>query len=307
MISIIKVHIDCESQKFISLSHESIRTFYTLKFAWLRCVFSILLGTEIKLFTMKKLLLLSAFCLMQIALFAQTAVDFTANDCDGTSHNLFSELNSGKVIVLCWVMPCGACTGPSLTTLNVVNSYAVTNPNTVYMYIVDDYANTSCASLDNWRDHEGLSGAKTFSNASINMADYGSTGMPKIVVIGGGSHTVFYNANNTVNPNDLQTAINSALQLIGINEQNTLAKSVSVSPNPAHGKTELKFTLTENAQVEVKLFNMQGAMMKNVYSGKLSQGANTIGISTSGIAAGTYLLKISSGSKSNYLNLVIGS
>src|SRR6185436_8668613 len=132
---------------------------------------------------MKKSVLLTALCMMHFAPFAQTAVDFTANDCDGNSHNLFSELNSGKVIVLCWVMPCGACTGPSLTTLNVVNSYSATNPNTVFMYIVDDYANTSCTSLDSWRNHEGLGSAKSFSNASINMADYGAAGMPKVVVI----------------------------------------------------------------------------------------------------------------------------
>ena len=256
---------------------------------------------------MKKILLLASFCLMQFAPFAQTAVDFTANDCDGNSHNLFSELNSGKVIVLCWVMPCGACTGGSLTTLNVVNSYAATNPNTVYMYIVDDYANTSCASLDGWRNHEGLGAAKSFSDASINMADYQSTGMPKVVVIAGGSHTVFYNANNVISASDLQTAINSALQIIGINEQNTLATSLSVSPNPSHGKSELIVTLTENAQVEVTLFNMQGKLVKNIFSGKLTQGANTVGFSTSGIASGTYLLKISNGSKSNYPNLVIGS
>jgi len=254
---------------------------------------------------MNKILLLASFCLMQFSSSAQFATDFTANDCDGTSYNLFTELNAGKVIVLCWVMPCGACTGPALTTLNVVHSYVSTNPNTVHMWMVDDYANTSCAVLDNWKNNEGLGAAKSFSNASINMNHYGSTGMPKIVVVAGGSHTVFYNANNVVNANALQTAINSALQTIGIDEQNTFASAISVSPNPSQGKSELKFSLLENAQVEITLFNMQGALVKNIFNGKLSRGENNIDFSTSGIAPGTYLVKVSNGSKSNYLNLVI--
>ena len=37
--------------------------------------------------------------------FAQpTATDFTTDDCDGVSHNLFDELNDGNVIVISWVM-----------------------------------------------------------------------------------------------------------------------------------------------------------------------------------------------------------
>ena len=32
------------------------------------------------------------------------ATDFTALDCDGVSHHLFSELDSGKVIVIAWVI-----------------------------------------------------------------------------------------------------------------------------------------------------------------------------------------------------------
>ena len=131
-----------------------------------------------------KLRILLLFSLLQTIAFAQTATDFTANDCDGTSHNLFTELNSGKVIVICWVMPCSACKGPALTTQNVVNSYLTSHPHTVYMYMCDDYANTTCTSLDSWRNNNGITSATLFSDAAINMADYGGNGMPKIVVIG---------------------------------------------------------------------------------------------------------------------------
>ena len=59
---------------------------------------------------MKKTLLTAISGLFTILGFAQTtATDFTANDCGGTSHTLFTELNAGNVIVITWVMPCSSC------------------------------------------------------------------------------------------------------------------------------------------------------------------------------------------------------
>ena len=55
---------------------------------------------------MKKLLLASSLLLLSgFIAFGQTAVNFTGNDCAGTSHTLFTELDAGKVIVVTFVMP----------------------------------------------------------------------------------------------------------------------------------------------------------------------------------------------------------
>ena len=56
------------------------------------------------------------------------ATDFTALDCDGVSHHLFSELDSGKVIVIAWVMPCGPCGSIALDAYTASLGYANTNP-----------------------------------------------------------------------------------------------------------------------------------------------------------------------------------
>ncbi|HRD39909.1 MAG TPA: hypothetical protein PLC65_14870, partial [Bacteroidia bacterium] len=66
-------------------------------------------------------------------------------------------------------------------------------------YLVDDYANTSCPTLTSWALTNGMPNAIVFSNSAIDMYDYGSTGMPKIVVIGGANHQVFDNQNNSLN------------------------------------------------------------------------------------------------------------
>lgn len=254
---------------------------------------------------MKKQILTFLFAVIAFAGFTQTAVNFNCNDCASTPHDLFAELDAGKVIVLCWTMPCGACTGPALTTHNVVQSYQSSNPNTVYMYLCDDYANTSCSSLNSWKNTNGLTNAITFSNASINMLDYGSTGMPKIVVIGGTNHTVYYNVNNTVNATNLQNAINSALNATGINAPNSTISSLNISPNPVVNNAEIKFSLAASTQMDVELYNLQGQKLENIFSGKLSSGENRLNMNLAGYAEGMYLVKFSEGDKNQFMNVVI--
>jgi hypothetical protein len=236
---------------------------------------------------------------------AQTATNFSCNDCAGNSHDFFSELDAGKVIVLCWVMPCGSCTGPALTTNNVVQSYQSSYPNTVYMYLIDDYANTSCASLNSWKNSVGITNATTFSNASINMLDYGSGGMPKIVVVGGGSHTVFYNVNNTVNATNLQNAINSALIVAGIEEPNAAASSFNAYPNPAHSVAEIRFQLANTSIVTLELFNLEGQKLETIFSGKLTQGENKVKLNVASYAAGMYLVRLTENEKSRFINVTV--
>jgi len=254
---------------------------------------------------MKKAVLTVLSLFFVYAVSAQTAVNFTCNDCSGVNHDLFTELDAGKVIVLDWVMPCGACVSASLTTHNVVQSYASSHPNTVKMYLVDDYANTNCTSLNSWKNANGLSQAVTFVNAAINMLDYQSTGMPKVVVLGGSNHTVFYNANTAVNATSLQNAINSALLTTGIQNPNKLSAAMTVFPNPASSQSQLKFTMAESAPVDVQLFNLEGKMMHTLFSGKAVQGENQVTLNTAELAAGMYLVKLSDGAKSDFINLVV--
>ena len=253
----------------------------------------------------KNLLTLILVAVVSVSM-AQTATDFTANDCNGTSHNLFTELNAGKVIVLCWVMPCGACTGPALTSYNVVQSYQSGNPNKVYLYLVDDYANTICTGLNSWATGIGVAQqtwSLRFSNAAIDMTDYGSTGMPKIVVIGP-NHTVFYNVNNTVNSTNLQNAINAALSTTGIIENNNAASFLNVLPNPAGSTAEIKFSLIKAADVTLELFNLEGKMVQQIFSGKLNAGENKIPVNLEKLSGGMYLVKFSDGDKNQFINLV---
>ncbi|MBK6610247.1 MAG: T9SS type A sorting domain-containing protein [Sphingobacteriales bacterium] len=253
---------------------------------------------------MKKTLLALILVAISYMGMAQTATDFTVDDCSGNSHNLFTELDAGKVVVLCWVMPCPPCVGPSFTTYNVVQSYAQNYPNTVYMYLCDDYANTACASINSWANTNGLTNTIRFSNKDINMKDYGTTGMPKIVVVGGANHTVFYNANNSVDATDLQKAINTALTATNINDVNSNASTLSVFPNPSGNFAEVKFSLTKTSDIALELFNIEGKFIQTIYSGKLDAGENKIKINLDAVSSGMYLVKFSDGTANQFINFV---
>lgn len=246
-------------------------------------------------------LMISAFS----GTYAQISPDFTAMDCNGNSHNLYSELNAGKVIVLVWVMPCAICENATLDANFVVQGFQASNPNTVYMYLCDDLANTSCASLDTWQLNTGLVDVIQFSDTAISMSNYGLPGMPKIVAIGGSNHTVFYNSINTVSDTALQNAIHSALMASGINEPNGTVSDLTVFPNPVGNKAEIKFNLAKSSDIKIELFDLQGHLMQTVFSGELLAGENKVEIRTGNYAPGMYLVKFTEADKSRFLNVVV--
>ena len=249
------------------------------------------------------------FALMFVATIskAQTATDFTATDCGSVSHNLFTELNSGKVIVLVWVMPCSSCISAAVSTSNVVQSYQSSYPNRVKMYLCDDVGDTPCSSINAWAMTNSVSYHSSFSNSVINMADYGTAGMPKIVVIGGTDHHVYYNANFSVNVTTLQTAITDALSAVGIDELDNGISSININPNPATNISTVTFSLDKTAEVKAELVNIDGQVVKTIFNGKVAQGINKIMLDLHTVASGIYFAKFSIGDKSKIIKVVVAN
>lgn len=250
---------------------------------------------------MKNLLLSFVFAFSAITVTAQTATDFTANDCAGNSHNLFSELDSGKVIVIAWVMPCGSCMAPTQTASSVVQGYASSNPGQVKLYVVDDYGNTNCTSLSNWCNTNNIIGT-AFSNSAIDMTDYGSAGMPKIVVLGGTGHYVFFNQNNSASNNatGIGNAIDQAL-LVGVNETASPVSGLSMTPNPVTNNSVLTVNMETGASMDVRVYNTLGQEVMSVYSGFLVAGENRLQLNFATLASGTYFVSVSDGTANRTL------
>ncbi len=239
---------------------------------------------------MRKLFTTILLCYVFVAAAQTTATNFQVNDCSGTPYELFAELNKGKVIVICWVMPCGPCGPPAQTTYNVVQSFATSHPGRVEMLLVDDFANTTCAGINAWGNTQGLTNTVRFSDPAISMFDYGLYGMPKVVVIGPRDYKVYDDQIDVVNHTQLQSAISLALsETIGINSPETPA-DITVGPNPV---SESHFTvLTDHAdRVEISLFNNFGQVVLRETQMELLPGSPLV-VDRSGLPAGVYVLRI---------------
>lgn len=263
---------------------------------------------------MKHLFLLVIATVVFVTGFAQTATNFTCNDCNGTSHDLFTELDAGKVIVLCWVMPCSSCIPNSKTSYNVVNSYQATNPGRVFFYMVDDYADTQCSLLNSWANSASVSipqsaFSQRFSNSAINMTNYGATGMPKIVVLGGATHTVFFNSTVTAfNSTNLLSAINNALAATaGVEDLNSGQFNASLFPIPSSNKTTLSIELKSLSNVKVELYNLVGKKVSEIFKGQFNTGNNEIPVNTAELANGIYFIKVSVADRNKTIKLVVSN
>mgnify|MGYP004001824345 FL=1 len=246
---------------------------------------------------MKKLTLFIALSLINISIIFAQATDFTTDDCNGITHNLFDSLDAGNVIVISWVMPCGPCATYTIPAYAAVQSFSTSHPGRVHFYLVDDYANTQCPTLVNWGNSNNLPLNTAFSSSDISMSDYGTNGMPKVVVLGGSDHTVFYNQNDShITFNGAQTAISDALSapLAVSDHQNSKFGLISF-PNPTqNGKLNVSYRINNNGPINVEIINILGETvlaLEDQIPNIIGQYNNTFDISE--LTKGTYFLKLS--------------
>ncbi len=246
---------------------------------------------------MKKYIIITSMLIGGISssLAQTTATNFTANDCDGNSHTLFDELDACKVVVIAWVMPCATCISDPLSAYTTVQSYASSHPGKILYYMVDDYANTSCSSLEGWANNYGMGGVDAFfSDASISMSDYGTDGMPKIVILGGGqNHNIYFNKNSNIQ--GFQASLDVALteSCVGIDEKEEITLDVNSYPNPVNDLLNVSYELGKSSMVSIKLFNLLGAEVTTMECSDMkTQGSHMDCIDVSAINDGVYFLSV---------------
>jgi hypothetical protein len=228
------------------------------------------------------------------ALHAQTtATNWTAVDCNSNSHTLFTDLNNGKIVVMVWVMPCGSCVNGAKAAYNAAQSFATSHPGKVVYYIADDLGDATCTDLNTWITTNSigtLSNMSVFGNAGnvINENDFGGTGMPHVVVMGGTDHKIYYNKKNSAT-NDLAGitgAISYGISVTSGVESINSAVSFSVSPNPAKDVISITY---KTAIKTIRILNTAGQVVKEE---SFSKGKTNPAINMSGIAAGVYTIKL---------------
>ena len=231
------------------------------------------------------------------------ATDFTVDDCSGTSHNLFTELDAGKIIVIGWTMPCSACASPLLSVHNAVLNFAVSNPGVVEYWLVDDFNDSPCSTIEDWCTNNGITNVTVFSSKSIKMLDYGSNGMPKVVVVACSDHKVYYNQNDNPTGSGVTNSINDALadiaggdcQLTRVSELKVSNFGLECFPNPAASILNVSFQNSTKEDVTIELYDITGALLK---VNMITESAGEVQYDISNLSIGTYLLKVVGSEKS---------
>lgn len=252
-------------------------------------------------YNMKKLGLLIASISLCIMSFGQVsnATDFTVDDCDGKEHNLFSQLDAGKIIVLGWTMPCASCARPLLEVHNAVLEFAISNPGVVEYWVADDYGSTQCSSIKEWCSRSGITNVVTFSSTDIDMMDYGSEGMPKVVVLGCSDRKVYYNVDNFPTGAGVTSAINTALddmetgcQPAGVNELNGLDFAFECYPNPAFSSLNISFNPNYQQNLTLEVYDITGSLLNSIPVKGLNDDTQNVLVDISDFDNGMYILKM---------------
>lgn len=232
-------------------------------------------------------------------------------DCNGTTHDLFAELDAGKIIVVGWTMPCATCAAPLLQVHNSVLNFVVSNPGVVEYWVNDDYANTSCSSVEGWCNANGITNAIFFSTSELPMSHYGTDGMPKVVVLGCTDHKVYYNVNNSPTGMGVTDAINQALSdlaascVTGEEELETSTFDLTCYPNPASSELTVSFNAVDGEQTSLEVLDVNGSVLKQMVLEQANETMTSVQLDVNELMNGFYFLKMTRGESTELVKFQI--
>ncbi len=90
-------------------------------------------------------------------------------------------------------------------------------------------------------------------------------------------------------------ALNFDTYLVGINEHMAITTNLSLFPNASSGDFDVSFSTSENEYTTIKIYDLQGREIRNLYSGQLSAGNHSFHYSMPELNNGNYLYVVASG------------
>jgi hypothetical protein len=260
---------------------------------------------------MKKIYLTLAVLTISTGAFSQsTAQDWTNYDCNGNSHTLFTYLDNSEVVVMEFGMGCSSCSSTGTWLDGLKQQYDASNPGKVNFFYMDYWNGNDCVNdVTPFMTNYNLSWP-AFEHCDTELTYY-MTGspMPAIVIAAGTFHAVYYEKNSFTN-NDttaIIAAINQALDdmdNVGI-EENVFTVEPMVYPNPAGEQCAVRYTLQNNAEVAIDLFNVLGEKVMTVINQNQSAGQYDIKLEIKTIPAGQYILKMKAGNSQKTISVNI--
>lgn len=249
---------------------------------------------------MTKSILLSIALMFTIVISkAQTVMQISGNDCNGTAHNLHDDLDAGKAAVLFFFMPsCGSCPPPAQKIQTMVNNILETHPGMVTGYAMPFNNSTSCNSTASWVTNNNLNFYAPYSNGATHVANYGGFGMPTVALVGGAApnrrvmfSTLSFSTSDTIIMRDSILALLSSMST-AVNEIPKNINSINVYPNPASTNVSIDINLKEQADLVIDVLDITGKQVAVVSNAKKQNDDYSVQFNTEALANGIYTIRI---------------
>lgn len=219
----------------------------------------------------------------------ETAMDFSQADCAGTPHNLYAELDAGKVVILEFVMlNCAPCITGTKALEKIRSPYQDQYPGRVVLYSMGFLNLYTCAQMSTWQTNNSFT-HEVFTGGEQQVAYYGGMGMPTIVILGSSDHKVYFKSSGYTPALDgqINAAIDSALKYnpLGIREKPD-HQYFNVYPTVSSGV--FNFNIETGSESVISIFNITGNEVMSIPVNNIG----SIPVDAKNLPAGLYVARL---------------
>jgi len=248
---------------------------------------------------------------------SQTVTDWTKTDCDGVEHHLFSELDSGSVVIMDFAMTymgggviCPPCSTASAALERIKAHYDSINPGKLHHYAMSYSDAYDCEEMNRWKSDCGFHDPCIPQCEADVKASFGNTGMPLIIVVGPKRTmlkkiTSWSASGSPTNETAVRKAVDQGLaEATASVASGSLAQEFRITHSGV--MQNLEFDLKEGASLSINILDLLG---KNC--GELAnqvffpQGHSRIVI-PSNLTVGSYILRIRAGADTHSIRFIQG-
>lgn len=243
---------------------------------------------------------------LSLGMMAQTAPDFTVTDTHGKEHKLYEDyLDQGKTVVLdLFFVDCPPCNTLAPLLEPLYQEYGAGTGDVEFISLTSEPTDSDAKVLAFEEQHgttwPAISGDGGGPEAQAPYTDnsWGQfLGYPTLIVIAPDGSVQFdawvdgdYPA--TIELLDEWIGNTGAMRPVSNVSDLQNVSSFSITPNPVANTAQLTLNLESEAQTSIAIYNTLGQQVKNIYTGSLSAGLQSIDMNTTELISGTYFIKV---------------
>ncbi len=231
---------------------------------------------------MKKIFTLVFASIFSVSVNAQVAPDFTITDINDNTLQLYTALNQGNIVVVKFFTTwCSICNNTAPQVQNLWEGYESSGQD-ILLWGINRDNNESEQQVINYSNSHGITYPEAAMGGSV-AALYGVTYQPdyRIICPDRSYHT-------TTNWNQVDSKVQACQALLSANDLKNQSAQIKLFPNPAQREAYLNFSLKENSEISIALYNQLGQEVKTYKKGLLESGEQTLSLDLAGISAGVY-------------------